>query len=629
MKQLYRSNGMSMCIHCTPLPITLSLLFLLLFTITGHAQVNAYAKVSNITTVSGKSMLTITNSINTYHGWVAGEEVIVIQMQDDVIGSTINDLTFGSLLGISSAGLFEVATISSTAGSTITLSRTLTNTYHTGSNASVQVVSLTPFGSPNYTTTGNITAVPWDGSKGTGGIVAITVPGTFTLRHAINVDGQGFAGGVASGNNEPGCITDIYISNSPNYGAKGEGIYLNTNANYNRGRGRMLSGGGGGNFTGAGGAGGSNFSAGGSGTENPGCGSGGGLGGLALGTYMLAGNRAFLGGGGGGGQGNSSQSKGGNGGGIVFIRAGTLTTSCGSPKISANGIDAGSSGTYGAGGGGAAGSILLQIGSYSVSSGCSLTMQANGGDGGDAGGFFQWGGGGGGGGQGAVLVSGTSLMTNIIKNTIPGAGGSTGWLTADAPSGAGPNNGGVQGGIGVILPVRLLYFGVENKNEKAVLKWTIADESNVTYLVERSTDGINFTSIGTVTGTGQSNYTFTDPEPLSGRVYYRLVLTGADFTAKTTYSSIVNVSLSDVLKVATAYPNPAHDHFYIRITGDNNNQPHKIAVTDLTGKLVYSSTGIPVNNIIKVTPAQVLKPGLYVFKVTSNGTEQTGKLMIQ
>jgi hypothetical protein len=634
MEKLYRLTGKMSCMYCTILSFTLSLLFFLLFTFTGHAQTvkNGYAKVTSINTVTGKSQLTLSNQSTAGHAWTVNEEVIVIQMQDNVISGTGNNNLFGLLSGISNAGAFEVATVTAITGSTLTLNKVLTRPFNTGANASVQVVTFTPLSAGNYTTTSDLTAIPWSGTLGRGGIVAFTVGGTLTLRHAITADGQGFAGGAASSNsNAPSCTAaSDYISSSTTFGAKGEGIYLNTNGAYARGRARMLSGGGGGNSKGAGGAGGSNFSAGGNGVEDPSCLSagGGGLGGLALGTHLLLGNRAFLGGGGGGGQGNGTQTAGGNGGGIIFIRANGLTTSCGAPKITANGIDAGSSGSYGAGGGGAAGTIILQVNSFSVTGGCSLSVQASGGDGGDAGGSFNWGGGGGGGGQGAVLVTGNPVMNNITKITLPGVGGSTGPLSGDASDGSGPNNDGVVGGIGVVLPVRLLYFTADNKNDKAVLSWSSADEVNVTYIVERSSDGINFTSVGTVTGTGQSNYTFTDVDPIDGTVYYRLVLMG-DLTSKTTYSSVKYVSRANTLQVAVAYPNPAYDHFYIRIPVDNNNKLHKVAVTDLTGQVVYTTTGMPVNNIITVTPGRVLKPGLYMFKVTSDGFEQSGKLMIK
>jgi hypothetical protein len=337
-----------------------------------------------------------------------------------------------------------------------------------------------------------------------------------------------------------------------------------------------------------------------------------------------------MGGGGGGGNGNGGQTAGGNGGGIIIIKAGTLTTSCSSSsiKISANGNDAGDSGDDGAGGAGAAGTILLQVSTYSVPAGCSLNIQANGGNGGNSNGFFNAGSGGGGGGQGAVLFSGSLPTSHVTTTTTPGNGGQNGVFSGSTTNGGGSNNSGVIVGVGIVLPVHLVYFAVENKNNKAVLSWTSKDESDVTYHVQRSTDGINFTTIGSVTGTGSGNYSFTDPNAESGRNYYRLEMAG-NISTQTSLSTIVTLNLSDIAKVLMAYPNPAHDHFNIRISGENNNKTHVVTITDLTGQLIYTTTSKPANSIITVTPNIRLKPGLYMFKVTSDGTEQTGKLMIQ
>src|ERR1700744_1647355 len=73
------------------------------------AQINAYAKVTNVTT----NTLTLTNVNQTYHTFSVGEQVILVQMQDDVIGAnTTNVSTFGTISSIANAGVYEVATIS-------------------------------------------------------------------------------------------------------------------------------------------------------------------------------------------------------------------------------------------------------------------------------------------------------------------------------------------------------------------------------------------------------------------------------------------------------------------------------------------------------------------------------------
>lgn len=639
MKQIYRLYGIPSRIHCTTCLIALTLSLL---TATGFAQVNSYAKVTAITTSSGRSALTISNLNQSYHTFAAGEQVIVIQMQDNVIGNnTNNNASFGNLSTIANAGFYQVATIYAVTATTMTLTTVLPATFTIGNNSSVQVVSFTTLSTGNFTTTANIPAVAWNSSLGTGGVVAFQVGGTLTLQHSVTADGQGSAGGLISDNHEDECQPGVYRSSSSDFAGKGQGIYLSTTNNHARGRARILNGGGGGSDVNGGGAGGGNYSAGGDGGAGWTCSAtpAGGLGGIALSTYLTAGTRLFMGGGGGGGQGNNStQTAGAAGGGIVIIKANMITTGCtsSSVRISANGNSAASTtgeGNDGAGGAGAGGTILLQVTSFSVPSTCPLQIQANGGNGGNVINADAHGGGGGGG-QGAILFSNALPTTNVTAGTTPGTGGlnSNASGATRAGNGAGSANAGVIGGIGSVLPVRILYFSAENNNKKAVLHWTASDDANTLFTVQHATDGIHFTTIGTVKGTGNSNtttnYTFTDPNAVTGRNYYQLHMSG-DPSAQATYSAIATVNMTDEQSIPVAWPNPAHDHFSVRVNNGYSNKTHAVTITDLTGKVMYTNTYKPANGIITVTPGSSLKPGIYLYKLTSDGAEQSGKLIIR
>ncbi|HTF06458.1 MAG TPA: T9SS C-terminal target domain-containing protein, partial [Bacteroidia bacterium] len=311
-----------------------------------QTPVNGYGRVAAI----AGSTLTVTNVSETYDTFEDGEFVIVMQMQDDVIGgNTGNSATFGDVSAIQSAGLYEVAIIASHTEvsflpNTITLASALSNTYHTGVNACVQIISYPTLGSPNYTSPASgISASLWDGN--TGGVTAFRVNGILTIGGSINADGAGFRGGSKNvTNGYTGCDGTTYRTTvGTRYAGKGEGIYLNTNAGYAAGRGKMLNGGGGGNDVNAGGAGGGNYSAGGDGgigwtPAGTGCSPGvGGLGGTFLSAY-ISGSRLFMGGGGGGGHENDGVgTAGSNGGGLVLIRANSIATSgiCANRTISA------------------------------------------------------------------------------------------------------------------------------------------------------------------------------------------------------------------------------------------------------------------------------------------------------
>jgi hypothetical protein len=645
MKQIYRLYGITHRINRIAFLSVFSL-SLLLLTLNGQAQVNAYARVTALATNSGRSVLTIANRIQTNHTFTTGEQVIVIQMKDNVIGTnTGNNTSFGNLANINNAGFYHVATIFSVTATTMTLTEVLPNKFTIGTNSNVQVVSFQKLSTGNFTTTQNITAVPWNGTNGTGGVIALHVPGTFTINHSITADGQGFVGGGSSVNFETECGPTVYITNSTNYGAKGEGIYaVNTTANptFVRGRGKVASGGGGGSAHNAGGGGGSNYSAGGLGGPGWECTGGnvsGGLGGVALSSYLMAGTRVFMGGGGGGGQGNNNaQTAGANGGGIIIIYAREIRTGCTSPpvRISANGSNANNTtgtGADGAGGAGAGGTILLQVGSFNVPSSCALQIHANGGNGGSVNNADAHGGGAGGG-QGAVIYSGAMPTTNITTVTTPGTGGknSNAANASSAGSGTGTSNAGIISGVGSVLTTKLTKFTAERINQKAVLHWTAIEEANTIYTVQRATDGIHFVPVGTVKGTGDgaatNSYSFNDVNPAAGKNYYQLQISSGTST-QPGYSTIVTVNMLEPQSVAVAWPNPAHDQFNIRVDDDYNNKTHQLIITNLTGKVMYRNTYKPVNGNITVTPAMPLTPGLYIFKLNCEGYEQSGKLRIR
>lgn len=287
------------------------------FSIVQHCSfsqvLNSYGKVTSIV----GNTLSLTNvSISGVQSFADGDQVIIMQMQDNVLGNNTNTNAFGSLSGTGlSAGMYEVGTILSHTGgagfTSITLAAALANTYHINANADVQVISYHVFGAPNYTTPGAITPLAWNGALGTGGVIAIQVNGNFTLTNSITANGVGFAGGSVSANYYPGglvCDTVVtnWISGSNNRGEKGESIYLRTNAAYRYGKSNILNGGGGGVNINVGGGGGGNYTAG--GNSGPGWNStaagcpaaGVSLGGIGL-SAQISGSRVFMGGGGGGG----------------------------------------------------------------------------------------------------------------------------------------------------------------------------------------------------------------------------------------------------------------------------------------------------------------------------------------
>ncbi len=613
---------------------------------------NCYAKVNSIASTT----LNVSNVNESFDTFEDGEEVVIMQMQDDVIGAnTLDDVNFGNLSGIASVGLYEVRRIISHTEAlglpvTITLNAALTNTYSTGANSSLQMISFRNMGTPtNYASTSNITALSWDGNIGA--VIALNIPGVFTLAHNMNADAAGFRGGLRSNNFYIGgtaCFNTPFRANNNQHAFKGEGIYKNTTATFNNARAKLLNGGGGGVQINAGGGGGGNFTGGGLGgygwnSTAAGCtfaNGGFGYGGIDLSASISA-TRIFMGGGGGGGQQNDGVgSSGANGGGIILIKANQLLTTgaCGPLRISANGATAANSSNDGAGGGGAGGSIILNINSFSIAATCPLTVNASGGNGGTTNSSTHAGGGAGG--QGFVLYSIPQPTTNVTTTTLngnPGCNNNSAPCTNVAGSATGVNNSGIFANILTPLPITLLSFSVTTcRGEAVCINWETASEvNNDFFTLERSKDAIQFQSIARLKGNGNSNeqlsYSFVDDLPYTGVSYYRLKQT--DYNGVYTYSNIETIERSGEGDFEfKPYPNSNTGekiNFEIKA---NKNETIQLKIIDALTKVCYENVvRLPLQgkNNFFIEPERTLPKGVYTIFLKTERKVYSSKLIIE
>ncbi len=631
----------------------LLILFLFLLNVSFSQVVyNAYAKVTNI---SGTTFTVSNLTEPTSYSFAATEKVIIMQMQDDVIGTnTTNVASFGDIANIQSAGLWEVNTVNSIvrsgANATITLSNALVNSYNTGNNSSLQIISFKLLSAAAFTSTNAITATAWNGNIG--GVVAIEVGTDFTLQHQITANAQGFRGGTVSVNNGgPQCAaaqTTVYVLNDNQRGFKGEGIYKSTNADFNNSRGKIASGGGGGSHHNSGAGGGGNWTAGGTGgagynncTSNP----TGGLAGLSLSSYIVN-NRIFMGGGGGGGQGNNTQqTPGGNGGGIVIIKADRIlsnTTCTGGLRITANGANANGGTNDGMGGGGAAGSVILQVNSFSLSATCPLTITASGGNGGRSG-DGQPHGGGGAGGQGIVVFSAAQPTSNVMvatNNGTPGCNNNSNPCTNLAGAAAGTNGSGILPNVGGNLPVELIQFDAKKQGKHVLLTWTTASElNNDFFTIERSEDAVTFIAIENIKSKAKNgnsknklSYSAKDFKPLNGVNYYRIAQTDFNGAHKKHYTISVNNTEYDASNFNyIVFPNPNNGSFTIQFEGVLDNENVLIKLFDISGKLLKeeSFSVTTQNNALNYIPDVNLSEGLYFLSTSYLGNTRFTKIVVQ
>ena len=596
--------------------------------------INGYAEV---TSISGTTFQ-IGNIDESGDSFEDGDYVIIMQMQDDVIGATGNNASFGDLGGIESAGLYEVRQIAShtesgTSVTSITVSGALGNTYNTGNTSSVQLITFPVLGNPHHTTTGNYIARDWDGSIG--GVLALDVHGTLTLAHSLSANETGFRGGDRDTHSSGSCDANLYKSPTTNKSAnKGESIFKVQAASMVSGRGKILNGGGAGNEHNAGGGGGGGYTAGGQGGPGWNCGTNaGGLGGIELGPYVSE-SRIFMGGGGGGGEGNNSVStNGGDGGGIILIRADEIATAstCAGVSLSANGGSVGDAGNDGGGGGGAGGTILIETDAWNIHVDCFITVESNGGDGGTVGHWASHGGGGGGG-QGTVIYSIAEPTMNTTTTTNNGNGGcNNNTCSSVAASGAGFNGIGILQGLSGPLPVELISFDAREDGAamKAIIEWITASEMNNDYfIVEHSTNGLDWEDAIFQDGAGNSSsvlkYEVVHDEPVKGANYYKL--RQVDFDGTESYSQIRLVQIKGSTEpVLEIFPNPSTDRMVRVVLREGEIQ--RIRIVNGMGAIMLDQRAYESNE--EELNCQGMAKGTYVVLVETSVGKMTKKLILR
>lgn len=115
-----------------------------------------------------------------------------------------------------------------------------------------------------------------------------------------------------------------------------------------------------------------------------------------------------------------------------------------------------------------------------------------------------------------------------------------------------------------VLPVQFIAFTAEKKNAQTILKWSVPGlDQPSSYNIERSSDGLSFTSIGEVaSASSTTKYTFTDANPLQGKNYYRI-----RETSNNHYSSVVLIFFSETSNLVNykwhISPNPSKDFLFV------------------------------------------------------------------
>ncbi|NRA13450.1 MAG: T9SS type A sorting domain-containing protein, partial [Crocinitomicaceae bacterium] len=168
------------------------------------------------------------------------------------------------------------------------------------------------------------------------------------------------------------------------------------------------------------------------------------------------------------------------------------------------------------------------------------------------------------------------------------------------------------------LPVELLNFSGFDNNGVNELNWiTVTELNNDHFVVQRSSDGLTFETLGKVNGAGttieQQNYRYLDHSPNKGINYYRLKQIDYDGTQSLSETIAISGSSGSDIQI---FPNPTTNDLFIELVENGSNEKYTVLIVDITGKTVSQALQVSSGQqVYKVEGFKILLPGMYIIKV--------------
>jgi hypothetical protein len=149
----------------------------------------------------------------------------------------------------------------------------------------------------------------------------------------------------------------------------------------------------------------------------------------------------------------------------------------------------------------------------------------------------------------------------------------------------------VESSVG--LPVSLLTFSGYKDGLRNQLRWvTVQEVNNSGFQVQRSTDGLNYQSIGFVSSQAiggnsqaQLKYSFTDANPAGIKHYYRLRQVDIDGRSSLSNILLLQGEKPTTFEINSVFPNPSSGQITLLLSSPAN-ENIRIRLFDVSGRVI-------------------------------------------
>jgi hypothetical protein len=148
--------------------------------------------------------------------------------------------------------------------------------------------------------------------------------------------------------------------------------------------------------------------------------------------------------------------------------------------------------------------------------------------------------------------------------------------------------------------------------------------------VEKSTDGINFFTIGIVNalanGEDRNIYSYIDPAHLNANAWYRISLNKHNTVKKYSRAIMLNPYQQDFTLLNVINPFTSDINFTVNLTADSKVEA---SLLDIYGKLIRQKTFMAYSgsNNLHISDTENLPAGVYLLQVRNKDKIMTRKLV--
>lgn len=239
----------------------------------------------------------------------------------------------------------------------------------------------------------------------------------------------------------------------------------------------------------------------------------------------------------------------------------------------------------------------------------------------------------------AQNISNGSILFRLVLNLVPGATAPSGTSIAFAntPTPLAVSDANIEPINGIVytpgtvtistaLPASLNWFSATRTRNAVTIKWITTEEKNTAnFEVEKSNNGVNFSSIFKTDAAGYSSiaktYSFDDASAnflINPILYYRIKT--IDYDGRYTYSKVILVKNDEQLGNLTFYPNPVKSQINIQLKSEIS-EVATAQILDLSGRIILEQK-IQLNQGSTSFSMNVSKliAGNYVLSIKGNKT---------